>query len=336
MSSNVSQRTAPQEGDVLRIKDLVVDYETEDGVIHAVNGISLTLGRERTLGLVGETGAGKTTTAMSILNLVPNPPGVIKSGEIYVNGRDVLRMSGKELERMRGMDVAMIFQDPMTALNPVDTVGAQIAETILIHEPGLNKKEAMRRAEQMLEVVGIPASRAGEYPHQFSGGMKQRVVIAIALACDPKLLIADEPTTALDVTIQAQILELMKRLQTQYNSSLLMITHNLGIVSELCQQVAVIYAGRVIEYGPVREVFRRPAHPYTAGLLNAIPRLTGERERLHAIPGRVADAQERPQGCAFSPRCRHCGSRCAGERPEMRQIAGGHYAACFHREGGEA
>ena len=176
MSSNVSQRTAPQEGDVLRIKDLVVDYETEDGVIHAVNGISLTLGRERTLGLVGETGAGKTTTAMSILNLVPNPPGVIKSGEIYVNGRDVLRMSGKELERMRGMDVAMIFQDPMTALNPVDTVGAQIAETILIHEPGLNKKEAMRRAEQMLEVVGIPASRAGEYPHQFSGGMKQRVV----------------------------------------------------------------------------------------------------------------------------------------------------------------
>ena len=273
MSSNVSQRTAPQEGDVLRIKDLVVDYETEDGVIHAVNGISLTLGRERTLGLVGETGAGKTTTAMSILNLVPNPPGVIKSGEIYVNGRDVLRMSGKELERMRGMDVAMIFQDPMTALNPVDTVGAQIAETILIHEPGLNKKEAMRRAEQMLEVVGIPASRAGEYPHQFSGGMKQRVVIAIGLSCNPKLLIADEPTTALDVTIQAQILEIMAELKKKYHTSMIMITHDLGIVAKVCDDVAVIYAGRVVESGSLRDIFKRTMHPYTEGLFNSLPNI---------------------------------------------------------------
>ena len=289
MSSNVSQRTAPQEGDVLRIKDLVVDYETEDGVIHAVNGISLTLGRERTLGLVGETGAGKTTTAMSILNLVPNPPGVIKSGEIYVNGRDVLRMSGKELERMRGMDVAMIFQDPMTALNPVDTVGAQIAETILIHEPGLNKKEAMRRAEQMLEVVGIPASRAGEYPHQFSGGMKQRVVIAIGLSCNPKLLIADEPTTALDVTIQAQILEIMADLKKKYHTSMIMITHDLGIVAKVCDDVAVIYAGRVVESGSLRDIFKRTMHPYTEGLFNSLPNIKERTARLNPIPGLVPD-----------------------------------------------
>ncbi len=321
--------------EVLKITDLQVEFKTERATIYALNGLDLTIHRGESLGLVGEAGAGKTTAALSILNLLPRPAARVAGGDVTFRGKSVFEMREKELEHMRGNQVSMIFQNSLTALNPVFTVGEQIAMVLRKHM-GMNNRQAAERAAELLEMVGIMGSRIHDYPNQFSGGMRQRVGIAAGLACNPELLIADEPTTALDVTIQAQILELMKRLQTQYNSSLLMITHNLGIVSELCQQVAVIYAGRVIEYGPVREVFRRPAHPYTAGLLNAIPRLTGERERLHAIPGRVADAQERPQGCAFSPRCRHCGSRCAGERPEMRQIAGGHYAACFHREGGEA
>ena len=321
--------------EVLKITDLQVEFKTERATIYALNGLDLTIHKGESLGLVGEAGAGKTTAALSILNLLPRPAARVAGGDVTFHGKSVFEMREKELEHMRGNQVSMIFQNPLTALNPVFTVGEQIAMVLRKHM-GMNNRQAAERAAELLEMVGIMGSRIHDYPNQFSGGMRQRVGIAAGLACNPELLIADEPTTALDVTIQAQILELMKRLQTQYNSSLLMITHNLGIVSELCQQVAVIYAGRVIEYGPVREVFRRPAHPYTAGLLNAIPRLTGERERLHAIPGRVADAQERPQGCAFSPRCRHCGSRCAGERPEMRQIAGGHYAACFHREGGEA
>ena len=321
--------------EVLKITDLQVEFKTERATIYALNGLDLTIHRGESLGLVGEAGAGKTTAALSILNLLPRPAARVAGGDVTFRGKSVFEMREKELEHMRGNQVSMIFQNPLTALNPVFTVGEQIAMVLRKHM-GMNNRQAAERAAELLEMVGIMGSRIHDYPNQFSGGMRQRVGIAAGLACNPELLIADEPTTALDVTIQAQILELMKRLQTQYNSSLLMITHNLGIVSELCQQVAVIYAGRVIEYGPVREVFRRPAHPYTAGLLNAIPRLTGERERLHAIPDRVADAQERPQGCAFSPRCRHCGSRCAGERPEMRQIAGGHYAACFHREGGEA
>ena len=309
--------------EVLKITDLQVEFKTERATIYALNGLDLTIHRGESLGLVGEAGAGKTTAALSILNLLPRPAARVAGGDVTFRGKSVFEMREKELEHMRGNQVSMIFQNPLTALNPVFTVGEQIAMVLRKHM-GMNNRQAAERAAELLEMVGIMGSRIHDYPNQFSGGMRQRVGIAAGLACNPELLIADEPTTALDVTIQAQILELMKRLQTQYNSSLLMITHNLGIVSELCQQVAVIYAGRVIEYGPVREVFRRPAHPYTAGLLNAIPRLTGERERLHAIPGRVADAQERPQGCAFSPRCRHCGSRCAGERPEMRQIAGGH------------
>ena len=290
--------------EVLKITDLQVEFKTERATIYALNGLDLTIHRGESLGLVGEAGAGKTTAALSILNLLPRPAARVAGGDVTFRGKSVFEMREKELEHMRGNQVSMIFQNPLTALNPVFTVGEQIAMVLRKHM-GMNNRQAAERAAELLEMVGIMGSRIHDYPNQFSGGMRQRVGIAAGLACNPELLIADEPTTALDVTIQAQILELMKRLQTQYNSSLLMITHNLGIVSELCQQVAVIYAGRVIEYGPVREVFRRPAHPYTAGLLNAIPRLTGERERLHAIPGRVADAQERPQGCAFSPRCRH-------------------------------
>ena len=293
--------------EVLKITDLQVEFKTERATIYALNGLDLTIHRGESLGLVGEAGAGKTTAALSILNLLPRPAARVAGGDVTFRGKSVFEMREKELEHMRGNQVSMIFQNPLTALNPVFTVGEQIAMVLRKHM-GMNNRQAAERAAELLEMVGIMGSRIHDYPNQFSGGMRQRVGIAAGLACNPELLIADEPTTALDVTIQAQILELMKRLQTQYNSSLLMITHNLGIVSELCQQVAVIYAGRVIEYGPVREVFRRPAHPYTAGLLNAIPRLTGERERLHAIPGRVADAQERPQGCAFSPRCRHCGT----------------------------
>ena len=314
--------------EILNIKDLVVDYETEDGIIHAVNGVSLTLGKERTLGLVGETGAGKTTTALSILNLIPNPPGVIKNGEILLNGKDVLKMTEEELEAMRGSDVAMIFQDPMTALNPVDTVGQQIAETILLHNEGISKKEAMKRAGEMLEVVGIPASRASEYPHQFSGGMKQRVVIAIGLSCNPKLLIADEPTTALDVTIQAQILDIMQNLKKQYQTSMIMITHDLGIVAKVCDEVAVMYAGRIVEYGSLRDIFKRTKHPYTEGLFDSLPNIKERSARLNPIPGLVPDPTVVQPGCAFAPRCRYATEACKMAVPELRCMGNGHYVAC--------
>ena len=318
--------------EILNIKDLVVDYETEDGIIHAVNGVSLTLGKERTLGLVGETGAGKTTTALSILNLIPNPPGVIKNGEILLNGKDVLKMTEEELEAMRGSDVAMIFQDPMTALNPVDTVGQQIAETILLHNEGISKKEAMKRAGEMLEVVGIPASRASEYPHQFSGGMKQRVVIAIGLSCNPKLLIADEPTTALDVTIQAQILDIMQNLKKQYQTSMIMITHDLGIVAKVCDEVAVMYAGRIVEYGSLRDIFKRTKHPYTEGLFNSLPNIYDRKAELKPIPGLMPDPTDLPKGCAFAPRCEYATQQCFERRPALEHHTETHSVACLRYE----
>ena len=287
---------------VLEIKDLVVHYETDDGCVEAVNGLSISIGRERTLGLVGETGAGKTTTALSILNLVPNPPGVIKSGEILVEGKNVLQMSEKELESMRGNDVAMIFQDPMTALNPVMTVGSQIAESIQLHQ-NVDAKEAMEKAKEMLRTVGISDSRAGDYPHQFSGGMKQRVIIAIALACQPNLLIADEPTTALDVTIQAQVLSLMKDLIVNNHMSMLLITHDLGVVAETCDDVAVVYAGRIVEVGSADDVFNHTRHPYTEGLFDSLPNLRQRGEELVPIKGLMPDPMNLPQGCTFAERC---------------------------------
>ena len=264
---------------VLDIKDLVVHYETEDSDVHAVNGIDIAIGKKRTLGLVGETGAGKTTTALSIMNLVPDPPGVIKSGTIKLEGKNVLEMSERELEEMRGNDVAMIFQDPMTALNPVMTVGEQIAESLELHQ-NLTLEQSLEKAKDMLKLVGIAEARANDYPHQFSGGMKQRVVIAIALACSPKLLIADEPTTALDVTIQAQVLELMKDLINNRDMSMLMITHSLGIVAEVCDDMAVMYAGRIVEKGTVDDVFNNMRHPYTEGLFNSLPNLKEQGEML--------------------------------------------------------
>ena len=312
---------------VLEIKDLVVHYETDDGCVEAVNGLSISIGRERTLGLVGETGAGKTTTALSILNLVPNPPGVIKSGEILVEGKNVLQMSEKELESMRGNDVAMIFQDPMTALNPVMTVGSQIAESIQLHQ-NVDAKEAMEKAKEMLRTVGISDSRAGDYPHQFSGGMKQRVIIAIALACQPNLLIADEPTTALDVTSQAQVLSLMKDLIVNNHMSMLLITHDLGVVAETCDDVAVVYAGRIVEVGSADDVFNHTRHPYTEGLFDSLPNLRLRGEEVVPIKGLMPDPMDMPQGCTFAERCPYATEACRENIPELRHVEGSHYVAC--------
>lgn len=312
---------------LLEIKDLKAAFKTERATIHALNGVDLTIYKGESLGLVGEAGAGKTTAALSILNLLPQPAGKFLGGDIIYDGKSVFSMNSRELEAMRGNKISMIFQNPLTALNPVFTVGEQIAMVLRKHMK-MKDKEAKKKASELLELVGIKGERIKEYPNQFSGGMRQRVGIAAALACYPELLIADEPTTALDVTIQAQILELMKKLQKEYNSSLLMITHNLGIVAELCQKVAVMYAGRIIEYGTVREVFSNPLHPYTVGLLGAIPRLTGARDRLQAIPGRVADAQNLPSGCAFNPRCQCSSECCLKEIPELRKVNDNHYVAC--------
>ena len=321
--------TVPENDLVLDLKDLVVHYETEDANVHAVNGISIQIGKRRTLGLVGETGAGKTTTARAILNLVPNPPGVIKSGEIYLDGEDVLKMSASELEKMRGNDVAMIFQDPMTALNPVMTVGDQIGESIQLHQH-VSKKEAFEKAKEMLKMVGIAESRAYDYPHQFSGGMKQRVVIAIALACSPKLLIADEPTTALDVTIQAQVLELMKELIRDKDMSMMLITHDLGVVAEVCEDVAVMYAGRIVEQGTADDVFNFTRHPYTEGLFDSLPNLKQRGEELVPIRGLMPDPSDLPPGCAFAPRCPYATERCTQSVPALRAADGSaaHKVAC--------
>ncbi len=314
---------------VLDIKDLVVHYETEDSDVHAVNGIDIAIGKKRTLGLVGETGAGKTTTALSIMNLVPDPPGVIKNGSIILEGKDVLKMSESELEAMRGNDVAMIFQDPMTALNPVMTVGEQIAESLELHQ-NLKPEEALEKAKDMLKLVGIAESRAYDYPHQFSGGMKQRVVIAIALACSPKLLIADEPTTALDVTIQAQVLELMKDLINNRDMSMLMITHSLGIVAEICDDMAVMYAGRIVEKGTVNDVFNNMRHPYTEGLFNSLPNLKEQGEMLEPIKGLMPDPSDLHPGCAFAPRCPYATASCSAAVPELKAVDGSktHFVAC--------
>lgn len=313
--------------DILNVKNLRVRFETEDGIVYAVNGIDLKLGYKKTLGLVGETGAGKTTTALSLLRLVPDPPGVVECDVMEVDGNDILTLKEKELEQVRGKEISMIFQDPMTALNPVLTVGEQIAESIEIHEH-LGKKEAMEKAGDMLELVGIPRTRKNEYPHQFSGGMKQRVVIAIALACNPKLLIADEPTTALDVTIQAQVLELMSGLKEKYDTSMIMITHDLGIVAEVCDDVAVMYAGRIIEEGSLEEVFTQTRHPYTEGLFNSLPDIKNRQARLKPIHGLMPDPTKLPPGCAFAPRCEYATPECSKAIPELHNCGGTHKVAC--------
>lgn len=324
-----------EEREILNIEDLRVRFETEDGTVYAVNGINLKLGYKRTLGLVGETGAGKTTTALAMLRLVPDPPGVVECKRLEIGGRDVRDISPGELEQVRGKEISMIFQDPMTALNPVFTVGEQIAESISIHEK-LGHEEAMKKAGDMLEMVGIPRGRANEYPHQFSGGMKQRVVIAIALACNPKLLIADEPTTALDVTIQAQVLELMNELKEKYNTSMIMITHDLGIVAEVCDEVAVMYAGRIVEEGSLEEVFGTTRHPYTEGLFNSLPNIKNRTAKLKPIHGLMPDPTDLPKGCPFAPRCSYATPECSESIPELKNMGGTHFVACsrYDREEG--
>ena len=312
---------------ILDIKDLVIHYETDDGTVEAVNGLDIQLEYGKTLGLVGETGSGKTTTALSILRLVPDPPGVIKNGSITLDGKDILNLPQKDLESIRGNLVSMIFQDPMTSLNPVLTVGEQIAEVIGLHE-NISEKEAADKAGQMLEVVGIPKERYGEYPHQFSGGMKQRVVIAMALACNPKLLIADEPTTALDVTIQAQVLETMKELREKFGSAMIMITHDLGIIAEVCEEVSVVYAGQIVEHGTLEDVFERTLHPYTEGLFGSLPNIEERRHRLQPIPGLMPDPTDLPKGCCFAPRCKYCTEACTKARPEMKWVSDTHYVRC--------
>ena len=322
---------ADQKNMVLDVENLNVKFVLEEETVEAVNGISLQIREGETLGLVGETGAGKTTTALSILRLIDSPPGVMECDKLEVCGEDILHMSVVELEHTRGSLVSMIFQDPMTSLNPVFTVGYQIAESLERHEH-LNNEEGWEKAYDILKLVGIPRERAIEYPHQFSGGMKQRVIIAIALACSPKLLIADEPTTALDVTIQAQILHLMRELKEKQNTSMIMITHDLGIVAETCDRVAVMYAGRIIEEGNLDEVFNHTKHPYTEGLFNSLPNIKNRKSKLQPIHGLMPDPTNLPKGCAFAPRCNYATDACFQRQPEIRDFGGTHKAACLAYE----
>jgi len=311
----------------LEINNLVVEYRTYDGTVHALNGMDIQIEKGKTLGLVGETGAGKTTTGLSVLRLVPDPPGVTVAGEIKLNGEDVLAKTEREMQKIRGKAVSMIFQDPMTSLNPVMTVEEQIAEVIEHHE-NVTKEQSIQKAREMLELVGISGTRGNEYPHQFSGGMKQRVVIAIALACSPGLLIADEPTTALDVTIQAQVLEMMKGLREQYETSMLMITHDLGIVAEICDVVSIVYAGRVVEHGTLEDIFDSTRHPYTEGLFSSLPNLEDRKAKLIPIKGLMPDPSNLPAGCPFHPRCDYVLDVCSKAKPEKVYRTDRHYVEC--------
>ena len=313
---------------LLEIRNLAIHYMAEDGTVRAVEDMNLEVGTGETLGLVGETGAGKTTTALGIMQLVPNPPGKIVDGEIFFEGEDLLKKNQQELRKIRGNKISMIFQDPMTSLNPVMTVGDQIGEVIKLHQK-VNAKEALIKAQEMLEKVGIPGARAKDYPHQFSGGMRQRVVIAIALACNPALLIADEPTTALDVTIQAQVLELMKNLKKEFKTSMIMITHDLGIVADICDKVAIMYAGKVVEYTDKRRLFTAPKHPYTVGLFNSIPNIEEDEDRLKPIKGLMPDPTNLPSGCPFHPRCPKATEECRKRVPKATEVEPGHYVNCL-------
>ena len=318
-----------EEQQLLTIQDLSVYFIKEKSVVKAVNHLSFSLAKGETLGLVGETGAGKTTTALSIMNLVPDPPGKIIGGKILFQGENILEKSKVELRKIRGRDISMIFQDPMTSLNPVMTIGDQISEVVRLHNK-CSKLEATKRAKEMLEMVGIEGERYQDYPHQFSGGMKQRVVIAISLACNPKLLIADEPTTALDVTIQAQVLELMAGLKEKLNTSMILITHDLGVVAQVCDKVAIMYAGEVVEHGDLAAIYERASHPYTIGLFGSIPDLETETDRLKPIAGLMPDPTNLPVGCSFSPRCPYCTDECRGNNPPLLEIESGHFVKCFH------
>lgn len=319
----------PADKPVVDVRNLIVHYETPNGVVEAVNDVSFTIARGETLGLVGETGAGKTTIALSIIGLLPVPPSKIYHGEVYVDGEDVLKKSEHEMRDIRGNKISMIFQDPMTALNPVHHVGDQIAEVIRLHQH-VSKQESIAKAIEMLQLVGIPAERYKDYPHQFSGGMKQRVIIAIALACQPELIIADEPTTALDVTIQAQVLEMMKDLRKKLNTSMLLITHDFGVVAEMCDKCAVVYAGEIVESGTVEHIFHNPQHPYTKGLFDSLPDLDSDVERLKPIKGLMINPMDLPEHCSFHDRCECCLDKCSQLDPVLTEIEPGHFVRCLH------
>ena len=325
-------KTMDEKKNILSIKDLSVHYFTVDmGECHAVNHVSFDLGEGETLGLVGETGAGKTTIALSILGLLQSPPGRILNGEIFYKGEDLLKKSESKMREIRGEEIAMVFQDPMTALNPVDRVGAQIAEMIYLHQK-VSRTEAMEKAAEMLELVGISRDRYREFPHQFSGGMKQRVIIAMALSCSPKILLADEPTTALDVTIQAQVLDMMNELKKNLGTSVILITHDLGVVAQMCNRVAIVYAGEIVEIGTVEDIFDRTGHPYTKGLFTSLPGYDDTSKRLKPIPGLMPDPANLPAHCKFAPRCEHCCEDCEKRTPEFTEVTPGHFVRCHLAE----
>ncbi len=314
---------------LLEIKDLHVMYKTDTDNIYAVNGVNLTIKKGETMGLVGETGAGKSTIALSTMRLLPDRVGFITKGTISFDGKDLTDTEEAEMRMIRGNDISMIFSDPMSALNPIHTVGAQIGEVIELHEPNLNKANVSAKVEKMLEMVGIPAERKNEYPHQFSGGMRQRIVIAIALACNPRLILADEPTTALDVTIQAQVLNMMNTLKRELNTSMLLITHDLGVVAQMCNSAAIMYAGEIIEIGTAEDIFESEKHhPYTVGLFGSIPDLKSKSKRLKPVDGLMPDPSQLPKGCRFAERCPHCGERCTREIPPLCDF-GSHKIKCF-------
>jgi oligopeptide transport system ATP-binding protein len=319
---------------LLEVKNLKTQFFTQDGVVKAVDDVSFYVMPGETLGVVGESGSGKSMTGLSIMRLIPNPPGKIVNGEIVFNGRDVLKMSEDQVRSIRGNDIAMIFQDPMTSLNPVLTINRQISEALQLHM-GMNKGQARNRAVELLQMVGIPNAeeRVDQYPHQFSGGMRQRVMIAMALSCNPKLLIADEPTTALDVTIQAQILDLMRQLQAETGTGVLMITHSMGVVAGMADRVQVMYAGHIVETAETEEIFGNPRHPYTVGLMQSIPRLDSQRrEKLRPIRGLPPDLIDLPDMCPFTPRCNYAREKCEQKNPPLLEVKPGHYAACWFWE----
>lgn len=318
---------------LLEVKDLCVEFQTAEGTVRAVDHLNYVLHKGEKLGIVGESGSGKSVSSLGMLKLIPNPPGKITGGEILYHGKDLVKASEREMQKIRGNEISMIFQEPMTSLNPIIKCGKQIAESLRIHW-GMKKKDAMEEAVHMMQAVGIADSelRVHEYPHQMSGGMRQRVMIAMALACQPKILIADEPTTALDVTIQAQILDLIRKMNEKTGTSVIFITHDLGVVSELCDTVIVMYTGHIVEQAPAEELFGEPKHPYTQGLLDAVPKITRERDPLKTIEGMVPNPTERIEGCSFSPRCPYASDRCRKEAPPMKQISDTRQVRCWRYE----